>query len=255
MEIITSNINLDNMQYNTDYVKSFENNGITRDINRTLEAFVNTTPGSHNLIVYSDIRILRRICPVYIKSLLENDEIVLILTYYDHPSMIKQMMLLNGDNKQDNALDLEDYIKNGSLVIVDSLMSYFNLDHKGELDRDNKLNFLSLIKTLLDRGIKNNKNVITIFSDMGTFFHFGLVPYRNNNNNFNGGVVNRILEYERSIPPSYKDLEIKQYCLYHQKDYELYFTSTHQKGQLVDCHGHSVMIIDSNSNRNDNNRN
>jgi len=95
MEIITSNINLDNMQYNTDYVKSFENNGITRDINRTLEAFVNTTPGSHNLIVYSDIRILRRIYPVYIKSLLENDEIVLILNYYDHPSMIKQMMLLN----------------------------------------------------------------------------------------------------------------------------------------------------------------
>ena len=32
--------------------------------------------------------------------------------------MIRQMMLLNGDNKQDNALDLKGYIQNGSLVVV-----------------------------------------------------------------------------------------------------------------------------------------
>lgn len=251
MKKLYTNINLNDLKNNTDYVKSFENNDITRDIDHVLEAFVNTPPGSHNLIVYSDIRILRRIYPVYIKSLLENNEIVLVLTHYDSPSRMREMMVLNGDNKQYNALHLEGYIHDGSLVIVDSLKSYSDSGSKDGTDNDNKLNFLSLIRTLLNRAIKNNKNGITIFSDMGSFFHFYSMPYKYNNNDFSDGVVSRILEYERSIPSSYKDVELKQFCLYHQKDYESYFTSTRQKMHLVDCHGRSIMIIDK-SNRNDN---
>jgi hypothetical protein len=50
--------------------------------------------------------------------------------------MMRQM-LLNGDNKQDNALDLEGCIHDGSLVIVDSLMSYSNSGHKDGIDKDN----------------------------------------------------------------------------------------------------------------------
>ncbi len=251
MEIIYSNINLDNIKYDIDSVKSYENNSITVDRDHVLEAFVNTTPGSHNLIVYSDMRILRRIYPVYIKSLLERGEIVLILTHYDSPSKMREMMLLNADNKQYNALHLEGYIHDGSLVIVDSLKLYSDSGHKDGTDKDNKLNFLSLIRRLLNRAIKNNKKGITIFSDMGSFFHFYSMPYKYNNNDFSSGVVSRILEYERSIPSSYKDVELKQFCLYHQKDYESYFTSTRQKMHLVDCHGRSVTIIDK-SNRNDN---
>ena len=163
----------------------------------------------------------RWVYPIYIRYLLENNEIVLILTHYDSPSMMRQM-LLNGDYKQDNALDLEGYIHDGSLVILDSLMSYSNSSHKDGADKDNKLNFLSLIRILLNHGIKNNKNDITIFSDMGSFFHFYSVPYKDNNNDFSDGVVKRILEYRRSIPSSYKDLELKLFCLYHQKDYESY---------------------------------
>lgn len=61
MEKIYSNINLDDIKYNIDSVKSYENSNIIRDIHHVLEAFVSTTLGSHNLIVYSDIRILRRV--------------------------------------------------------------------------------------------------------------------------------------------------------------------------------------------------
>jgi hypothetical protein len=50
MEIIYSNINLGDVKY-IDSVKSYENNNTTLDIDHVLEAFVNTTPGSHNLIV------------------------------------------------------------------------------------------------------------------------------------------------------------------------------------------------------------
>ena len=43
---------------------------------------------------------------------------------------------------------------------------------------------------------------------MGSFFHFGSASYKDNNN-IGDGTLSKILEYERSIPSSYKDLELK----------------------------------------------
>ena len=40
MEKIYSNINLDDIKYNIDSVKSYENSNIIRDIHHVLEAFV-----------------------------------------------------------------------------------------------------------------------------------------------------------------------------------------------------------------------
>jgi hypothetical protein len=255
-----------------------DENKITRGAHHVLEALPTTLPGSHNLIVYSDIRVLRKVYPEYVKSLLENNEIVLILSYYEHPSTMRQI-LLNGSNGKSKTLNVEGYIQDGSLVIVDSLASYFNQGynndnyhhlHHYEIDKEeeddnnnnnnnnnNKLNLLSLIRILLNHGIKNNKTGITIFSDMGSFFHFSSASYRDNNDNNNiddnidNDTLNKILEYERSIPSSYKDLELKKFCLYHQKDYESHFKSTRQKAQLLDCHGQSILIMDGNNNDDD----
>src|SRR6185437_16852029 len=97
-------------------------------------------------------------------------------------------------------LNVEEYIQDGSLVIVDSLASYFNqgynnnhhlhyeIDKEEEEEEDdnnnnNKLNLLSLIRILLNHGIKNNKTGITILSDMGSFFHFNSASYKDNNDN------------------------------------------------------------------------
>ena len=89
---------------------------------------------------------------------------------------------------------------------------------------------------------------------MGSFLHFNSASYRDNNDNNNiddnidNDTLNKILEYERSIPSSCKDLELKKFCLYHQKDYESHFKSTLQKAQLLDCHGRSILIMDGNNN-------
>jgi hypothetical protein len=230
-----------------------DENKITRGAHHVLEALPKTAPGSHNLIVYSDIRVLRKVYPAYVKSLLENNEIVLILTYYDHPSTMRQI-LLDGNNGKSKALDVEGYTQDGSLVIVDSLVTYFNQDYNHEMDQDNKLSFLSLIRILLNHGIRNNKTGITIFSDMGSFFHFGSASYKDNNN-IGDGTLNKILEYERSIPSRYKDLELKKFCLYNQKDYESHFKSRRQKAQLLDCHGRSILFMDGNSNNSHNAKN
>lgn len=226
---------------------------VAKGTHHVLNALVNAPPSSHNLIVYSDIRILRKIYPVYIKSLLENNEIVLILAYYDHPSNIRQ--ILNGDNKNDGKIDIERFVHDGSLFIVDSIMSYFGLDHKHEMNNGgNGHNLLSLVTKLLNHGTKNNKNGITIFSDMGSFFHFGSDFYQGDYDSGDGnGLVHRLFEYERSIPSRYKELEIKKICLYHQNDYELHFKSNRQKAELLDCHNQRILIMDNNNNKNNNN--
>ena len=150
---------MDDIKYNNndDNNSDISDQNIVKGVRHVLSALLHTPCGSHNLIVYSDIRVLRKIYPVYVKSLLDNNEIVLILTYYDHPSMIRQI-LQNGTNKKSDSIDLKRYVHDGSLVIVDSLMSYFNQNHGYEINNDGKLNFLSLIRILLNHGIKNNKN-------------------------------------------------------------------------------------------------
>jgi hypothetical protein len=230
-----------------------DENKITRGVHHILEALPKTSSGSHNLIVYPDMRVLRKVYAVYIKSLLENNEIVLVLTHYDHPSTIRQI-LRNGNNGKSKALDVERYTQDGSLVIVDSLVSHFSQDYNHEMDKEgNKLNFLSLIRILLNHGIKNSKSGITIFSDMGSFFYNGSAHYTDDNDNdiSGDGSLSKILEYERSIPSRYKDLELKEFCLYHQKDYESHFKSTRQKAQLLDSHSRSILIMDSNNSNND----
>jgi hypothetical protein len=49
--------------------------------------------------------------------------------------------ILTGDHKKSGANNIEGYVRDGSLVIVDSLMSYFNNNHKYAADAENNLNF------------------------------------------------------------------------------------------------------------------
>jgi hypothetical protein len=167
--------------------------------------------------------------------------------------MVRQILELGNKKNSDNT-DIEKYLNNGSLVIVDSLMTYFNPLQNNQINSINdnsKTNFLSLIRMLFNHGIKNDKKGITIFSDMGSFFHYSNNhQYDNNNNNNNDSNIHNIMEYEMSIPARYKDLELKKFCLYHQKDYELHFASKRQKAQLLDCHSRSVLVMDGTSNSN-----
>jgi hypothetical protein len=68
-------------------------------------------------------------------------------------------------NKNDNSKDIEKYMNDGSLVIVDSLMTYLNpvqnsqigINTIGSNNSGNKTNFLSLIGMVYNHGVKNNK--------------------------------------------------------------------------------------------------
>ena len=244
--------NNDNMKYS-----ELDRSTITRGISQVRYSLFSTAPESHNLLVYPDLQVLRGMYPAYVKSLLEDNEIVLMLTYYDHPSMVRQ--ILEVGNKKNSPTDIEKYLNDGSLVIVDSLMTYLNPVQYSQINinisannHGNETNFLSLIRMLLNHGVKNNKKGITILFDMGSFFHYSN-SHKHNNNNDDNDIIHYIMEFERSIPSGYRDLELKAFCLYHQKDYELHFASKHQKAQLLDCHGRSILVMDGSNNNNSHN--
>jgi hypothetical protein len=231
---------------------------ITRGITQVQYSLFCTASESHNLLVYPNIQVLRVMYPSYVKSLLEDNEMVLILTHYDHPSMVRQILELG--NKKTSPTDIEKYMRDGSLVIVDSLMTFsdsaqnsqININKKDD-NNGNKTNFLSLIRIMLNHAVKNNKKGMTIFSDMGSFFHYSNNPYYNNSDG--NDTIHDIMEFEKSIPARYRNLELKKFCLYHQKDYELHFASKRQKAQLLDCHGRSILVMDGTNNNNNNNNN
>jgi hypothetical protein len=262
------NVRIDDTESNiTDYNdftkwSKLDHDTITRGIGQVQYSLFSTASESHNLLVYPDIQVLRVMYPSYVKSLLDDNEIVLILTHYDHPSMVRQILEMG--SKKNSPTDIEKYLHEGSLVIVDSLMTFSDLEQNSQMStnisednngNNNKTNFLSLIRMLLNHGVKNNKKGITILSDMGSFFHYSnRRKYKNNNDAYD--IIHNIMEFEKSIPSKYRDLEIKKFCLYHEKDYELHFASKHQKAQLLDCHSRSILIMDgSNNNKNNINNN
>src|SRR4030095_9326797 len=90
----------------------------------------------HYMIVYPDLTTLRKIYSRYIKfQLEENNEIVLIIPYYETTDTVRRVLSekkKNDDNtNSENGLpyiDVQKYENEGSLVIIDSAKAYFKLE-------------------------------------------------------------------------------------------------------------------------------
>jgi hypothetical protein len=86
---------------------------------------------------------------------------ILILPYHESVSNIFQSLKNTG-------LDVERYKLQGSLVIVESKKGYFSLTNE-------LVDIMIMIKMLLQRSNKLGKSGLTVFSDMGLFFHLNRI--------------------------------------------------------------------------------
>jgi hypothetical protein len=82
------------------------------------------------MIVYPDLNTLREIYSRYIKfQLEENNEIVLIIPYYETTDSVRRILSENKEiNDNDNDLPyihVQKYENEGSLIIIDSAKAYF----------------------------------------------------------------------------------------------------------------------------------
>jgi hypothetical protein len=176
--------------------------------------------GVHYLVIYPDMITLRRIYSYYAKMQLEdNNEIVLILPYYETTEMVRNV--LSGEDKynQGSTIDVRKYEKEGSLMIIDSVKAYFRSD----------TDLMSFIGSLSKQAQNSGKSGVSVIADLASFY-------------FHNG-IDKLIEYEMSLPTKYDDnMKLKGYCLYHQEDFDRRLTKQ-QKQKLLEHHGKNLMIV------------
>jgi hypothetical protein len=243
-----------------------------RGIKEILKSLLETPIGIHQIFVYPNIDILREIYFHYIKRLLDNNnEIIIFLPYYETAESVKKVLSSfsinynNYNNYNNNSIDqdkykdkkdtvIEDvnrYINNGSLVIIDADKAFSNVQEvetitrtNDQIDKDNtithtnssntnnKNNFLSLVRMSLYHINKLRKEGITIIADYGFIY-----------NNNKKDKFEDLLELEKSIPYFFESIKIRQICLYNQNDFFHRFTKQ-QKKEILDLHSRSIIMMD-----------
>ena len=169
----------------------------------------NSCYNQHNMVVYEDLYTLREIYAKFSKKALQkNNEIMLIVTTYETPDTVRDMLI-------EYNINVQKHESNGSLVIIDSVQGY---------QRSNYYGVLRLIQLLAVRAQKDSKNGIFSIADMGSFFLFGREK--------------ELINYELSIPKTI-DLRLKAFCCYHKNDFSLRLTK-YQQRQLINHHYQAI---------------
>jgi hypothetical protein len=162
-----------------------------RGVSEALDLFKGSLPGTHCLMVYPDLMTLRGIYSHYTKIQLEdNNEIVLILPYYETTDMVR--LALSGRDNSNNpfgfsGINVSKYEKDGSLIIMDSLKVYFPLDEQSS-NNDNddnpkcRLDFMSFIDILLKKQKDNEKSVSRYYLTWAHSITFTIMVIKNLSN-------------------------------------------------------------------------
>ena len=166
-------------------------------------------PGSHNLLIYDDLRTFREIYSEYSKALLPENEIIVIGTQYDVVENVKNTLLRVG-------VDVERHLNQGTLFIVDAQKGYQVAGSRG---------MWRLAMSLLSRVKKEGRQGVSWFGDPGSFFSFEKIE--------------ELMQYELWNPQKYEDM-MKSICSYHSKDFEKLTEA--QKQTLLDHHFKSILV-------------
>ncbi|HEU5120399.1 MAG TPA: hypothetical protein VFT71_05385 [Candidatus Nitrosocosmicus sp.] len=193
------------------------------------------------MIIYDDLLTLREFYSYYIKIQIERrNEIVLINPFYETTDSVRETL-----SSGYKAIDVKKYEeKEKKLVISDSLKKYLGYKEEDGADQidESKQNRRLRIRTtnkekvgtrhwwddnkrMIERADKMGNVGLSILADAGAF-HFMRK-------------TTELLEYECSLPKQF-DLNLKAFCLYHQKDFDR--LSEEQKQELVNHHGKVIKI-------------
>jgi hypothetical protein len=186
---------------------------VTGTSSEIVEQLATITYGDHIVLIYPDQYSFREIYSSYCKTALENNEIILLLTYYETIDGVRQTL-------KEIGIDTEKYEKERSLMIVqDITKTYFGSAN----------DFLFFIKIFDKHQEKRGKNGISVFADMGVFFHH---PQNDKKN--------LVIEFERSLGSKF-DTKLKRFCNYHKKDFDRF--EEHEKSNLLKAHHIKITVL------------
>jgi len=163
--------------------------GTAHEIAKAIQAGELLEAGGHNILVYSKLHDLRNIVAKSAKTFLKHNEIVLFATQYDTIDNIKLAL-------QNEGVDVQRYIDDGTLFIIDAQEGYQGADTYGTF---------KLGMSLVLRVKKEKRRGLTWMGDMGSFFAFEK--------------VHELINYEMSCPTKYEE-PIKTVCCYHKGDFD-----------------------------------
>jgi hypothetical protein len=170
--------------------------------------------GAHALVLYPDLLTLRELYSLYARSALANSEIVLILPYLETADSVRQILSEDSAN-----IDVRKYEKEQSLLIIDSLKGYFGLQE----------GLIPFLLQTADFAKKSGKS-LSVLSDMGSFFYYNK--------------KDDLLQYEMSLPSRYEEMNLKGFCAYHLRDFDVRF-SEKERQDLIKHHGKTLMLLSS----------
>ena len=193
---------------------------ITGNSSDVLKQLRQAESGAHYIIVYYDLMTLRQIYAGYIKTQLEdNNELVLILPYYETTERVRSVLSENNSSNGDSIIDVRKYEKEGSLMIIDSADAYFSSD----------TDLMSFIEKLAKQAQSSGKNGISVIADLASFSYFNR--------------IDKLIEYEMSLPTKYDDnMKLKGFCFYHQEDFDRRL-SKEEKQKLLEHHDKALRVV------------
>jgi MEDS: MEthanogen/methylotroph, DcmR Sensory domain len=122
-------------------------------VNEVITQIMQSVSGEHNILVYSDTESFGKIYSDCCKKRLADNDIVILLTFYETPEKVKLRLGNAG-------IDTEQSLKEGSMIIADAAKEIFG-------ENKNLLQFLLNI----ERHIKRvGEGCISVIVSMGAFF-------------------------------------------------------------------------------------
>lgn len=188
----------------------------SRDAVETSQELHESEFGAHFLVVYPDLVTFRETYSQYVKEAMKDNEIVIILPFYETVNDVRRIMSEDG-----LGISVRRYEKEQSLLIMDSLKAYFGL----------KFGLIPFLNQTVEYAKKSGKDGVTVIGDMGSFFYS-----QNANSN--------LLQYEMTLPEVFEDMNLKGFCFYHRRDFNGRLTEQEKRTPL-DHHGKTKYLLPS----------
>ena len=203
----------------------FRNVGVRQVMNSLLQIGHRT----HTMLVYPNIKTIREVYTKYFQSASQKGtEMIAILPYYETIESVKNNLMEDTESIQNYNTMTED----GTLIIRDS-NTLFDRDIKSDSfsGSDHRTNpqIVDFLNGLLSDAKKKNRVEVSVWIDTGAF------------HNYRGG-TELLLEFEKMIPTFYESTPLKQFCLYHQKDFEMRLDE-HQETATLDYHQKRLLLL------------
>ena len=181
-------------------------------VNDALDQINQAEYGAHYMIIYPDLDTLRDLYSEYIhKQIKENNEIVLLNPFYETIDSARHVL---SEKFNDGMDEIARHEKEESLLIADALEEYLGNQP------------LIYVKKSLENYAKMGKNGVSVLADLGAYPHKSM--------------YNDLVDYELSLPTKY-NVQMKGFCLYHQKDFDK--LSDEQQQKLIEHHNKTLEII------------